>query len=108
MTSDIVFVYVTAPSQEVAETIAAAVIDTRLAACGNILPAMQSIYRWQGKVERAAETVLILKTQAVHTAALQNLVVSLHPYEVPCIVALPVVEGFAPYLGWIAAETAAE
>jgi periplasmic divalent cation tolerance protein len=105
MTSDIVFVYVTAPSQAVAEKIAGAAVDARLAACANILPGMQSIYHWQGKIERAAETVLIFKTQAVHAAALQSLIVSLHPYDVPCVVVLPVTAGHAPYLDWVAAET---
>lgn len=108
MTPDIIFVYVTAPSQEVAEKIATSAIGARLAACANMLPGMQSIYRWQGKIEQAAETVLIFKTQAVHVEALQNLIVSLHPYDVPCVAVLPVTTGHAPYLDWIAAETAPE
>ncbi|MFN7113166.1 MAG: divalent-cation tolerance protein CutA [Alphaproteobacteria bacterium] len=108
MTSDIVFVYVTAPSQDVAEKIATAAVDARLAACANMLSGMQSLYRWQGKIERAAETVLIFKTRTVHAVALQALIVSLHPYEVPCVAVLPVTAGHAPYLDWIAAETAAE
>lgn len=106
MTPDIVFVYVTVPSQEVAAEIAQAVVTARLAACANILPAMTSVYRWQGKVEKAEEAVLILKTPRELFAALCDKVATLHPYDVPCIAALPLVAGHAPYLEWVAAETA--
>jgi periplasmic divalent cation tolerance protein len=107
MTSGAIFVYVTAPSPETAEKIATASLESRLAACANILPGMQSAYRWQGKIERAEETVLILKTQAVHFSALEACIKTLHPYDTPCIVALPVAAGHKAYLDWITAETAA-
>lgn len=102
---DIVFVYVTMPSLDAARDMAAAVVEDHLAACANILPAMQSIYRWQGKIEQAEESVLIFKTTSAHVTALESRILSLHPYDVPCIVALPVAAGHAPYLQWIAVET---
>ncbi|HRI76297.1 MAG TPA: divalent-cation tolerance protein CutA [Alphaproteobacteria bacterium] len=104
----IVFIYVTAPSAEVAEHIAAAAVEEKLAACANILPGMTSVYRWQGKVERASEVVVILKTRADVSATLMQRIKTLHPYEVPCAVSLPVLGGLDDYLGWIKAETLAE
>lgn len=105
MTSGAIFVYVTAPSAGVAEKIALAAVESGLAACANIFSGMQSIYRWQGKTARAEEIVLILKTQAAHFNRLEACIRSLHPYETPCIVALPVSTGHQSYLDWITAET---
>lgn len=101
----IVFVYVTAPSLEVAEHIAAAAVEEKLAACANILPGMTSVYRWQGKVERATEVVVILKTHADVSGALMQRIKTLHPYEVPCAVSVPVLGGLDDYLEWIKTET---
>jgi len=109
MTADtsVIFVYVTAPSFDVAEKIALTAVNENLAACGNILPGMTSIYKWQGKTEQAQEIVLILKTRAVLFEKLSARIAALHPYDVPCIVALPVSAGLPSYLSWINAETAA-
>lgn len=104
---DVVFVYVTAPSSDVAEKITTIAVDEKLAACGNILPGMTSIYKWQGKTEQAQEIVLILKTRAALFEKLSARIAALHPYDVPCIVALPVSAGLPSYLSWINAETAA-
>lgn len=93
--------YVTCPDVVVAQRIADTVVEERLAACANLLPGMRSVYRWQGKVEHADEAVLILKTTARRTAALIRRVKTLHPYEVPCIVALPISGGYAPFLAWV-------
>ncbi len=100
-----VFIYVTAPDMQTAERIADAVVSARLAACANILPGMQSIYHWQGKIEKAEEVVVIFKTPAAQFGAIEGRIKDLHPYETPCIVALPVSAGHGPYLRWIAAET---
>lgn len=100
-----VFVYVTVPDMQTAAAIADAVVGDRLAACANILPGMQSIYHWQGKIEKAEEVVVIFKTPAAQFAAIESRIKELHPYETPCIVALPVSAGHAPYLRWIAEET---
>ncbi len=85
--------------------IARALVCERLAACANIIPGMRSLYRWQGALESADETVLILKTAAARVAALTERVQQLHTYTVPCVVAVPVVDGSPEYLAWIAAET---
>jgi periplasmic divalent cation tolerance protein len=79
----------------------------RLAACVNILPKMESHYWWNGKIESDQEAVLIAKTRADAREALQARVIDLHPYEVPCVVFLPVAGGNPDYLDWITRETEA-
>lgn len=96
-------VFVTAPSEEVAEQIAAKVVGERLAACANILPAIRSIYWWEGKVQTDSEVLVIFKTQATWFLSLETAVKQIHPYDVPEIIALPVVMGSQAYLDWIGA-----
>lgn len=103
--SDYVFVYVTVPTATEAETIAEVAVSERLAACANILPGMRSVYRWQGAVEKAEETVLILKTRAVLFDQLAVRVRALHSAACPCIVALPLEAGAPDFLAWLARET---
>ncbi len=98
-------VLVTAPTAEKAAEIARAVVEERLAACGNVVPGLRSIYRWEGKVQDDAEALLVLKTTRARFEALRDRVLALHPYEVPEVLALPVEAGSAGYLAWIAAET---
>jgi periplasmic divalent cation tolerance protein len=98
---DVVVVLVTAPSEDVAERIAAAVVPERLAAAVNIVPNARSIFLWEGRVETASEALLVIKTRADRLEALERRVRDLHPYTVPGFVALPVVAGHAPYLAWI-------
>lgn len=101
-------VYTTFPDRTAAEEAARALLERRLIACANILPGMVSLYRWEGKTERAEEVVMLLKTTAARADAVVAVaaVAALHPYEVPAIVILPVAGGGAPFLAWIAAETA--
>ena len=100
-----VVVYVTCSDPAQAEAIARHLVEERLAACANLIPGMRSLYRWRGALESADETVLILKTTAVRVPALTTRVKQLHTYTVPCVVAVPVVDGSPEYLAWIAAET---
>jgi periplasmic divalent cation tolerance protein len=100
-----VFVYVTTPSRELACALAQEAVEKRLAACGNVLPQMVSIYRWEDKIEQAQESVLILKTQSVLFDDLSAFIRARHPYETPCIVALDVSAGNEDFLGWIKAVT---
>jgi periplasmic divalent cation tolerance protein len=86
---------------EDAEWIAREVVERGLAACVNILPAMTSIYRWRGEVEKAEEILLVMKTSEERFEALREAIVSLHGYELPEVIALPVVAGHAPYLAWL-------
>lgn len=103
--SEFVMVYMTAANRIEADAIAEALVRAKLAACVNVLGDAASIYRWQGQMEKATETILIAKTRAALFDELRDAVKALHSYEVPCIVAYPMVDGFAPYLDWIRAET---
>jgi periplasmic divalent cation tolerance protein len=100
-----VFVYVTAPSEAEAQKIAAAMVTDRLAACANIIPAMKSMYHWQGKIEQRNETIIIFKTRDALFPALEARVKELHSDTTPCIVALPITAGNDAYMQWIFAET---
>jgi periplasmic divalent cation tolerance protein len=104
--TDALVVLVTAPTAEKAAEIARAVVEERLAACGNVVPGLRSIYRWEGRVQEDAEALLVLKTTRARFEALRDRVLALHPYEVPEVIALPVAAGSARYLAWIGAETA--
>jgi periplasmic divalent cation tolerance protein len=103
--TDALVVLVTTPSAERAAEIARAVVEERLAACGNVVPGLRSIYRWEGKVQDDAEALLVLKTTRARFDALRDRVLALHPYEVPEVIALPIEAGSARYLAWIADET---
>jgi len=102
---DAIFVYITAGSPEEAHRIGSTLVEERLAACANLLGGMTSIYRWQGAVEQADETVVIAKTKATLFDRLAQRVRELHSYDCPCIVALPVTAAYLPYLDWIADQT---
>lgn len=93
------------PDAAAAQSLARALVDSRLAACVNLLPGVQSVYRWQGAIEQASEVTLLIKTTQKHFSQLRQAIVSSHPYDVPEVLALPVSDGHLPYLQWIAAET---
>ena len=94
-------VYCTCPDREVAQTLASELVSGRLAACVNILPEIESVYRWQGKIEQDREILLLIKTDSAHFEALKDTISGLHPYEVPEIIAVPIQAGHQPYLEWI-------
>ncbi|HEX9241649.1 MAG TPA: divalent-cation tolerance protein CutA [Anaeromyxobacter sp.] len=100
-----IVVLVTAPTADRAAELARTLVEERLAACGNVVPGLRSIYRWEGKVQEDAEALLLLKTTRARFEALRDRVLALHPYQVPEVIALPVEAGSAAYLDWIAAET---
>ena len=102
---DIRLVITNCPDEETANRIALAVVEAKLAACVNILPRVQSIYRWQGAVESAAEVPLLIKTTAAAYPALEAAIRESHPYDVPEIIALPITAGLPAYLNWLATET---
>lgn len=101
----VVLVYATFPAGEVAESIGADLVGARLAACVNMLPGMTSVYRWEGKINRDAETVMIIKTRAALAEAVIAAVRARHPYDNPALLVLPVGGGSPDFLAWIAAET---
>jgi periplasmic divalent cation tolerance protein len=98
-------VLTTAGSQEEARKIANALVERRLAACVNIVPQVESIYRWQGKVETAEESLLLIKTQAELFDRVSNAVKELHSYDLPECLMLEVAAGSQEYLDWIAKNT---
>ena len=103
--TDALVVLVTAPSAEQAAALARALVEARLAACGNVVPGLRSIYRWEGQVRDEPEALLVLKTTRDRLEALRERQLALHPYDVPEVLALPVEAGSAAYLAWLAAET---
>ena len=94
------------PDTTCAEQIAQMLVERRLAACVNILAPCRSVYRWQGAVEQATEVPLLIKTTTARYAELETAIRSLHPYELPEIIALPITAGLPAYLGWLSQETA--
>ena len=109
MPTDFIVVLITVPSLEVGERIAARLLEKNLAACVNILPGVTSIYAWKGAVQKDQELLLVVKTRAeLFHDRLVPAVKAVHPYEVPEIIALPLVLGSPNYLDWIAAETQPE
>jgi periplasmic divalent cation tolerance protein len=92
---------VTAPDAGSAETMARTLVEEGLAACVNVIPGLVSVYRWKGEVQRDEEALMILKTTESRVAALRERVVQLHPYEVPEVLVLSVVDGHEAYLGWV-------
>jgi periplasmic divalent cation tolerance protein len=98
-------VLTTAGSQEEARKIAHALVEKRLAACVNIVPQIESVYRWQGKVESATEWLLIIKTQASAFERIRDAVKELHSYDLPECIMLEVAEGDKAYLDWLAKNT---
>ena len=98
------FVYMTAGSKAEAQKIGKALVESRLAACVNILDNMQSIYRWEQEIQQDTEVVLIAKTTDSLISQLIEKVIALHSYDCPCIVSLPISEGYPPFLDWIRAE----
>ncbi len=98
------FIYMTAGSKAEAQKIGTALVESRLAACVNILDNMQSIYRWEQEIQQDTEVVLIAKTTDSLVSQLIEKVKTLHSYDCPCIVSLPILDGYAPFLDWIEAE----
>ena len=103
--SENIVVYITAPSEDAAAVIARALVEQKLAACVNIVRNIRSIYSWQGKIEDDAEVLMIAKTQQKHFDALSKKVTELHSYDVPEIIAVPILKGSADYLQWIKDST---
>ena len=94
-------VLTTCPDTEAANRIAQALVKERLAACVNVLPAMQSVYRWRGNIESASEHLLLIKIRAADYPAVEQQIRALHSYELPEVIAVPLVGGLAAYLAWI-------
>ncbi len=101
----VLLVITNCPDQPTAESLAAALVESRLVACVNILAPCRSVYRWRGVVEVAEEVPLLIKTSSERYTALEAEIQARHPYELPEIVAIPVDKGLPAYLQWVSDET---
>lgn len=95
-------VLTTCPNRRAASRLARTLVKERLAACVNIVPVAQSVYRWHGKIESAREFLLIIKSLKRAYTQLEKRLRALHPYELPEVIAVPITNGSRPYLAWIA------
>jgi periplasmic divalent cation tolerance protein len=100
MAEELLLVLSTFPDVETARRIAHTLVEERLAACVNVLPQIESIYRWQGKVEQSAEALCLIKTSIGRYQGLEDRIKALHPYEVPEIIAINLASGLPAYLNW--------
>jgi len=91
----------TCPDEQTARDLARSLVEARLAACVNILPAISSVYVWQGQIEQDDEVLLLIKTQQQRLADLEAHILERHPYELPEVIAVPVTEGLTGYLQWL-------
>lgn len=103
--SDVCIIHVTCPDTAVAHTIADTLVAERAAACVSIVPGLQSVYRWQGRIEHDAQVLLLIKTTTRCCECVQQRVFDMHPDELPEVIAVPVTQGLPGYLDWVASET---
>lgn len=99
--TDILFLYITCPTKDLAVLLSERAIQAKLAACANIHGPMTSVYPWEGAIQHDTEWVLILKTNRAQVDALTSLIESEHPYQIPCILQMPIAGGNASYLKWL-------
>lgn len=104
---DVIVVLTNLPDRGAAQKLAQELVAQRLAACVNVLAECASVYRWKGAVENATEVPVLIKTRAARYAEVEAAIRRLHPYELPEVLAVPVVRGSKEYLDWVAGETAA-
>jgi periplasmic divalent cation tolerance protein len=105
--SEAIQVVTTVASQDEAQKIAAALVDSRLAACVQVIGPIASTYRWQGKLETSQEWLCAIKTRRAHYSEVEAAIRAMHSYQVPEILAFEVIEGSRDYLDWLASETSA-
>ena len=105
--TDKILVLSTASSPDEAARLARALVDAHLAACVNVVPGASSVYRWKGEVEQAAECLLLIKSRRALFERLQLEIRKHHSYEVPEVIALPIIDGSPGYLEWLERETLA-
>jgi len=103
--SEYIVILVTASSETEAETVAEDLVRSRLVACANILPGVRSVFRWEGEIQREREVLLVMKSRHELFDRIEQRVRDLHSYEVPEVLAVPILEGSGPYLTWLGEET---
>jgi periplasmic divalent cation tolerance protein len=100
---DVQIVFCTVPDADSGQRIADHLVEYRLAACVNLLPAVESVYRWEGELRTDSEILLMIKSRCADYAGLEAAIRKLHPYELPEIIAVPVSNGLPGYLDWVRA-----
>jgi periplasmic divalent cation tolerance protein len=105
LSGQVLVILVTVVNRKEAVRIGEEMVSAKLAACANIIPRIQSIYRWKGKVVKAQEALLILKSTRPRYRALEKAIKAMHTYETPEIIGLPVKEGLDQYIGWVRSQT---
>jgi len=95
---------ITAPDLKTARRLARAALEARLIACANLVPKIESHYRWQGKIDRSSEVLMILKTTTARLAKLEKLILSEHPYDTPEFIVIPLKSGNRRYFDWLGAS----
>ena len=106
MNVEVCEIVITGPSQEWVAAFTRQLVDDRMAACGHIIPVMRSIYRWEDNVHDETETRVALHTRRSLISAIVDRANRDHPYDVPCVIALPIVDGNSAYVDWVLRETA--
>lgn len=101
MAEEAVVVFTTFPDQDTARRVVRTLVEERLIACGNLVPGVESIYRWKGEVETANEVFAVLKTEVSRYVTMEKRLRELHPYEVPECVMVRIADGFPDYLRWV-------
>lgn len=104
--SEIIIVFVTVPGLREGSRISRAILKSRLAACVNVIPGVQSMYQWEGKIVRDKEAMLVMKTTRLRYRELEQKIKKLHPYEVPEVIAIPLICGSSQYIEWVTREVA--
>ncbi len=105
MESEFALIYITTSGPEEAQKLAKAVLERRLAACANIFPATQALYRWEGQITAATEAVLLLKAPASYYTEIEKVIRAQHSYQTPAILQIPLSQGLPEFFRWIARET---
>jgi periplasmic divalent cation tolerance protein len=102
--TETIIVFVTVPGPREGSRISKAILTSRLAACVNVIPGIQSMYQWKGRIVREKEAMLIIKTTRVGYRKLEQKIKLLHPYKVPEVIAIPIICGSSQYIEWVKRE----
>jgi periplasmic divalent cation tolerance protein len=100
-----ILIYSTFPNESCARRVSRVLVAAQLVACANIMAPHHAVYRWEGEIEESAEIAVLFKTRAALFEAVKDKILDLHPYDCPCIIALPVEKGHVPFLAWVEGET---
>lgn len=104
-TAQAIVVFCACPTEQLAQDLAAALVEQNFAACVNILPGVRSVYRWRDAIEQETESLMLIKTTAARYSAVESYLQMNHPYELPEVIGVTIEHGLSEYLKWIGSET---